>query len=239
MSGLVDEVVAAHGGMARWREVTAIRADLSGSGALWDLKGQSGLFSAVRFTVDPREQRTSVAPFAREGWRGVCTPSRVWVEDADGRVIEERADPRAAFAGHVLATPWDRLHALYFGGYAMWTYLTLPFLLLEPGFAVEELPPTKEVGERRRRLRVTFPPSVATHCAVQVLHVDDAGLVRRHDYTAEVVGGGPAAHYLSGHQEFDGLVFPTDRRVLSLHPDGTVASEPVLVGLRFEGYAVG
>lgn len=57
---------------------------------------------------------------------------RAWIEDRDGRVVEERADPRASFAGHVLATPWDRLHLLYFAGYANWNYFTAPFLLTEP-----------------------------------------------------------------------------------------------------------
>jgi hypothetical protein len=47
-------------------------------------------------------------------------------------VVEERANPRASFAGHVLETPWDRIQLAYFRGYAMWTYLTTPFVLPEP-----------------------------------------------------------------------------------------------------------
>ena len=36
----------------------------------------------------------------------------------------KRAPIRAAFAGHVRETRWDRLHLIYFLGYAVWDYLT-------------------------------------------------------------------------------------------------------------------
>jgi len=33
---------------------------------------------------------------------------------------------------------WDDLHLAYFSGYAMWNYLTTPFLFAMEGFEVEE-----------------------------------------------------------------------------------------------------
>jgi len=60
--------------------------------------------------------------------RWIFTPNRVWIERRDGTVVEERFEPRASFAGHVRETPWDRLHLTYFLGYAIWNYLTAPFL---------------------------------------------------------------------------------------------------------------
>jgi hypothetical protein len=83
------------------------------------------------------------------------------------------------------------------------------------GFTVEEIDSWKENDESWRRLRVQFPSNIATHNAEQTLYIDDAGLIRRHDYTAQVVAGGPGAHYLFGHKDFDGIVFPTSRRVYS------------------------
>lgn len=47
-----------------------------------------------------------------------------------------------------------------------------------PGVAVAELEPDGD----RRRLRVAFPATIATHSGEQVFHYDDAGLLRRHDY---------------------------------------------------------
>ena len=45
---------------------------------------------------------------------------------------------------------------VYFAGYAMWTYLTTPFLFVMDGVATEELQPWHENGETWRRLKVTF-----------------------------------------------------------------------------------
>jgi hypothetical protein len=47
--------------------------------------------------------------------RWIFTPDRMWIERRDGTVVEERADPRASFIGHVRETRWDRLHLAYFG----------------------------------------------------------------------------------------------------------------------------
>jgi hypothetical protein len=56
-----------------------------------------------------------MTPFGGEARTGHFTPERVWIEDANGGVVEERATPRASFAGHVLTTPLDKLQELYFG----------------------------------------------------------------------------------------------------------------------------
>src|SRR2546422_422966 len=64
---------------------------------------------------------------------GHFTPDRVWVEDANSGVVEERATPRASFAGHVLTTPWNKLHEVYFVTYALWNHLATPFVFTEPG----------------------------------------------------------------------------------------------------------
>ena len=45
----------------------------------------------------------------------------------------------------------------YFNSYALWTYLTIPFLYTYPGFITEELEPWYEDGEIWRTLRATFP----------------------------------------------------------------------------------
>ena len=65
---------------------------------------------------------------------------------------EERATPRASFAGHVLTTPWDKLQELYFVSYALWNYLATPFVFTEPGFETREIGPHEENGETWHRL---------------------------------------------------------------------------------------
>jgi len=45
------------------------------------------------------------------------------------------------------------LQLAYFAGYAMWTYLNIPFLLAGPGVESEELETWQEAGETWRRLK--------------------------------------------------------------------------------------
>ncbi|MEU9366817.1 hypothetical protein AB0D78_34725 [Streptomyces avermitilis] len=180
-------------------------------------------------TVDVQQQRVVFEGFTGPGLRGVFTPGRVAIERREGGVVAERTSPREAFAGHGPAAPWDELHVLYFAGYAMWNYLTAPYLLTRPGVAVEELEPWQEAGENWRRLRATFPDALATHAREQIFYYNAAGLLRRHDYAAEVLGGTPAAHLCEKHTTASGLTFPTHRYVLPVQEDARVLPEPVLV----------
>jgi hypothetical protein len=59
--------------------------------------------------------------------------------------------------------PWDQLHAAYFSGYALWTYLTQPFLYSYPGFLTEEIEPWMESGETWQCRWETSPSVFASH----------------------------------------------------------------------------
>ena len=141
------------------------------------------------------------------------------------------SNPRAAFDGHTVETPWDDLNLAYFSGYAMWNYLNTPFIFALPGFQTEEIEPWDENGEKRRRLKVTFPDHIATHCPEQIFHVNGEGLICRVDYSAPVAGGAPTAHYLSEHRDFSGIKVATKRRALRRNADGTAIPDPVFVAI--------
>ena len=153
------------------------------------------------------------------------------IETTTGQVIAELLRPRDSFAAHGLDTPWGSLQLADFAGYAMWTYLTTPFLFTMDGVSTEELSPWHENGEAWRRLKVTFPPGIATHSIAQTFYVGSDGRMKRHDYDAEVLGGTPAAHYLCEYQEFSGILVPTKRRVHGRRPDGTSAPDPLIVAI--------
>ncbi|OGK87766.1 MAG: hypothetical protein A2050_17205 [Candidatus Rokubacteria bacterium GWA2_73_35] len=227
---LLATAVAAHGGPARWREVREVTARLRSGGLALAARGRPRAFRAYEARILTAEPRVVIAPYPRPGLRGVFEARAVRIETEAGATLARREDPRAAFAGLRRALWWDPLDALHFAGYALWNYFTLPFLLLRDGFVLRELPAWEEAGERRRRLHVTFPPDVPTHSREQVLHFDAAGLLRRHDYTAEVFGGwAHAAHYATGHRAFAGLVVPTRRRVYPRRRDGRARPFPTLV----------
>jgi len=226
--GLLDRVVEAHGGLERWHEVRYLDVRLTVSGGLFQIKGQPEGLHDVLMRIETQRSAVTFAPFGRPDCRGHFTPTRVWIEDREGRVVEERADPRASFAGHVLTTPWDRLHLLYFAGYANWNYFTAPFLLTQFGVDIQEIGPHEENGESWQRLQVKFPSIIPTPSAEQTFPYNDKGLLQRHDYIAEVAGA-VEAHYSFDHELFSGLVFPTLRRVVGLTPTGPLISGPTAI----------
>jgi hypothetical protein len=214
--------------------VTRITATVSSGGVLWASRGHPRAFDDVAVTIEAHAQSCSMARLTGPDRRGVFTPDRVAIETASGQLLQARQNPRASF-DRSIDTPWDDLQLAYFAGYAMWTYLTVPFLLAQPGFLAEELNPSEENGETRRRLRVKFPSHVASHSSQQVFHFGPDGLLRRHDYTPEVLIGDPGhlavAHYTNDHKRYDGISFPTQRHAVALNPDGTTMPEPVLVAI--------
>jgi hypothetical protein len=97
---------------------------------------------------------------------------------------------------------------------------------------VTEGAPWSEAGERWRRLEVTFDGSIDTHSARQVFYYDARGLLRRHDYAAEVVGRhARVAHYCAEHAIADGLVLPTRRRIVPLGWGNQSLRFPTLIGI--------
>ena len=229
MNSLVQRTIDAHGGFERWRSSEHVSAHLRNGGVLWALKHQEGVLDNVNVRVALRRQWASHSPFLKPNLRTSFEPHRVAIETTDGRVVEERLQPRDSFVGHGADTPWDPLQLAYFAGYAMWTYLSTPFLFTMDGVATEELQPWHENGEMWQRLKVTFPHDIATHSTVQMFYFGSDDLLRRHDYDADVLGGSPAAHYVHEYQEFSGILVPTKRKVLGRGPDGTPVPDVLIV----------
>jgi hypothetical protein len=136
--------------------------------------------------------------------------ARVEVVDGGGRVVQSRERPRAAFGSWRKFFRWDALDFAYFSSYAMWGYLTAPFLFRREGVAVQ----TEPAGQGGTHLALTFPPDLPVHCAQQEFWFDASGHLLRLDYTAEVVGSwATAAHFCDEYRTFGGLSLPTRRRV--------------------------
>jgi hypothetical protein len=230
MTELLRHAIAAHGGMERWRQLNGLSVRLSSGGALFLMKWKRQALCNIHGHVDLTSPRTILSPYPVVGHRGVFEPTRVWIENEDGRVLNERSRPRDAFKGFRHTLWWDHLDLLYFAGYALRNYLCAPFLFVQPGFETQEIGSWEENGERLRRLRVRFPSHVPSHCREQIFYFDESGLLRRLDYTAEVVGSfARAAHYCFDHQVFSGLVIPTRRKVVPRKPNDRAFSGPTLV----------
>jgi hypothetical protein len=212
MIELLTEAIHAHGGMDRWKARKSLAATIVTGGDFWALKGIDQDAGPRTMRIDLHREWASVEPFGKAGQRTDFTPDRISIEAEEGRVVAERRYPRASFARHDMRTQWDPLHRAYFNGYALWTYLTTPFLLATDGFKVREIEPWREGAETWRGLRATFPPQIASHSTDQDFYFGPDMLIRRHDYKVEIAGGFPAAQYISNSVRVDGIMIPTKRR---------------------------
>ena len=221
---LLDEVLAAYGGIDRWRAVETVRAHVRTGGLLLATRAPRELVAEYRLTMRTGEQWVELDPVGVPE-RVVFDRGAVRLTGPDGEVLGERRDPRPLFFGRRglrRNLRWDPLDLGYFAGYAMWNYLALPFLLAHDGVALTELP--------GRRLDAVFPEAIHTHSSRQTFWFGSDGLLRRHHYTAGVVGRwARAAHAVHDHREFDGLLFPTRRRVTPRGPGGRALPGPTLV----------
>jgi hypothetical protein len=226
MSGdLLETAIAAAGGRERWATLHELRADVTIGGPIWTAKGwpEGAEFRQV-LTLSTTRQHITFTPFTRDDRRMVFdgAADTVTLKDLDGRIVETLPQARASFQDMLRNTAWDAAHLGYFLGYALWNYLTTPFLFTRPDIATHELEPWHEAGQTWRRLHVRFPDEIATHNPEQVFYFDHTGLQRRMDYITEVNGSTLVGHYSGRFRDFHGLTIPTRRRVFRRNPDNTV-----------------
>jgi hypothetical protein len=216
-SGLLRDVIDAHGGEAVWNSIDALDAVISASGFLFTAKRRPVL-DHVRMRACVREPRFTFLDFPREGFTGeLMGNEEVSIMDPEGKVVARRENPRASFRRISRQFVWDDLDFIYFGGYATWNYLTAPFLFLRKGFEFEMLEPLKGEHASWSRLKVKFPQDIPTHSETQVFFFDEHRLLRRIDYTARVVGPwAHAAQLCDDYHDFGGIMAPVRRRVYPL-----------------------
>jgi hypothetical protein len=228
MSELLDIAVKAHGGLQRWNKVKSIRVAASITGAIWFVKGKGDFLANVVLTADTKTERLCV-DFVGQDKRAIFEPTRIVIEKKDGTRIDARDDPEKSFVGQQRETPWDDIHVTYFVGEALWTYLNTPFLYTQEGFATEEIAPIQVEDETWRRLKVTFPDYIKSHTREQISCLGPDGLLRRHDYTVDILGGATGLNYASDYRDVDGIIVPTKRRIYAYEGDYVPVWEPLLV----------
>lgn len=235
MNELLATAIEAHGGLERWRRIKAFTAELSITGAIWHFKGQPDIVRQVTLQASTREQQVRLTPFTAPGLSCLFEEGQLSLIDSDGRIVAHRQHPQQTYAGHTVESQWDYFHAAYFCSYAVWGYFNSPFLYTWPGFVVEELTPWQENGERWRRLKVIFPDYLASHCREQISYFGEDGLLRRHDYTVDVLGGATGANYALSYKAFDGIQVPTQRRIYAYDEQGKRVGHPLLVAIDVNG----
>jgi len=221
----------AYGGESLWRRARTVRATVSASRLAFTLKGQRP-FRRIAVDCDVRIPRARLSPVDASGATGILRGGDVILENAQGREINRRKNARSYFPYGRRLFRWDSLDQTYFAGYALWNYLCFPALLLREDIGWHEAGPD--------RLLAAFPESIPTHSDVQEFLFDPAtGLLRQHDYTAEVMGGwARAANVVVDHGAWRGIPYPSHRIVTPRRQDGTPSRWPILIDLFIHEWAV-
>ncbi|WP_163994872.1 hypothetical protein [Pyxidicoccus caerfyrddinensis] len=203
----LDKAIARYGGDSLWRRLDCVTLRmLALGGPLPAMKGLGRTFPTPGLVrVYPKQFRAEF-----EGL-GTFSAGRVDGQDAYRRTFE----------GFRKYRRWSSADAVYFFGYAITTYLSIPFLLRELSTTTVE---TREGFE----ISALFPEQIHTHSPRQKFYFDRDGLLLRHDYRADVVGAwATGAHFTSEYKTVNGLPIATRRKVYA-RLGGAVTPMPVL-----------
>lgn len=234
---LIDEVLTAHGGWERWNRVRRIEARLSSGGFAFTTHMQPHILRNLRISVKPHEAAVTLLGFGGEDYVGRWTPSRVQLWDSERALVAERHNPRESFNKLVKNVRWDKLDMLYFAGYALWNYLSFPFILDSSFVTLSESHALADKG--LDTLSANFAPWLATHSMKQAFHVNAQRHLVRHDYTADVIGSwANATNYCVASEVVSGLRFYTRRKVFPRFGARIVMPFPTLVWIELDDIEV-
>lgn len=90
MSGLLSDILEAHGGGKRWEQLTTATATIVSDGELFASKGLPQAPRLRRMTLSLHEERASVRPFGSHDQHTDFTPGRIAIMRSDGTVVAER-----------------------------------------------------------------------------------------------------------------------------------------------------
>jgi hypothetical protein len=206
-----------YGGLETWvalRRIRLIPERISGF-IPW-LKGAGRTFRfPSAFEVEPKERRARFLHYPDEDHDGLFENGVVSLMRREGGAVVARAgDQRQRLRGLAVHRRWTPLDALYFFGYALTHYHSLPFTLLE-----SRLVRMRTSGSRSdplHALDVELPADLPTHCRRQSFYFDRTGRLTRHDYHAEVVGfWAHGAHFWKRQASFKGFPVALERQVVA------------------------
>ena len=210
---------AFYGGADLWRTLRCVRLHLGElQGPLPFMKGVGRTFPVPRVVeVWPRERRATFRDYPHSG--ASMTFDTVLLAH------------RSTFRGLARYRRWSPVDALYFFGYALWHYHAVPFTLGEARLRRHRRAGACDV------LHVEFPADLPTHSRRQAFHIDAEGRIRRHDYTADIVGAwARGAHFWRAQTRVNGLPVALERHVVSRL--GALATPVTVLHARFSGAEV-
>jgi len=204
------------GGWETWRAVSKIRLFPDRlSGLVPWLKGNGRTFPIPsEFEIRPHERWARFSNYPDAGHVGIFDNGVVRLQHRETNATVLQSDHhRRSFRGLAKNRRWSPIDALYFFGYALTHYHSLPFSLLDA-----RLIRAREVGspsDPSSVLDVELPADLPTHCRRQSFYFDKVGRLTRHDYHSEVVGfWARGAHFWKRQVSCQGFPISLERQVV-------------------------
>jgi hypothetical protein len=228
VADFLDLACDRHGGLEVYELTPKLSLQLVDlGGAVPWIKGLGRRFPAPRgLDLWPRQRRVVFYGYPQPGQVGIYDDGRVAIAlDPDARL--EGPTHRGTFVGIAKWRTWWPEDAVYFLGYALVLYLSLPFCLVE-----QEL-----VSARRTssgvELWYRFADGADTHSDVQGFSFDESGLLVRHDYRVDILGAVfNGAHVSSDYRDVAGLQVARQRTVYAKPWHYPVRARLPIVALR-------
>jgi hypothetical protein len=213
---LLERAIRRHGGWDAWQSLRVLTIEPKVlSGMLPWLKGHRRTFRLPqRAEVHPHEQRAVFFDYPTAGARATFARGSLTMTDPGGAIVSSTADARSTFRGWRKARRWSPADALYFFGYALTHYQGLPFTLAQ-GTPLRSRR-VRYAGRTLTGVEVELPADLHTHCRRQTFYFEEDGLLRRHDYVADIVGAwARGAHFWRDFVTVAGLEMPRVRHVVA------------------------
>jgi hypothetical protein len=153
----------AYGGLSLWRKLKGVVLQIDSlGGPLLVAKGLGRTFLPPTIvTVDPLHWRVEFHDFPHAGEKAIFSRGRVQFLNRAGAFALDRPRYRESFSRIKKYRRWSQSDAVYFFGYALSTYLSIPFLLSEHATYVQE-------WKHGIRVAARFPQDLDTHSSDQV-----------------------------------------------------------------------
>jgi hypothetical protein len=212
---LLEAAVHRHGGWEAWRalRVVVVRPKRLTGLVPW-LKGNGKTFRLPpRAEIFPHDGRAVFFDYPVPAATGTFAGGALTLVDPGGAVVASTENARLAFRGFGKLSRWSAAGALYFFGYALTHYHTLPFTLGRGRpLGIHRV---RHEGRRLTGVEVELPPELHTHSRRQTFYFEEDGLLRRHDYVADIVGPvARGAHFWREFVTVSGLEMATVRHVV-------------------------
>lgn len=207
LEGIVDRSIERHGGSAAFAALAAIQIKFRRlGGAIPRAKGIGRTFPHPgEATIQPRAKIAVFHGLADDG-------GDVTFDNGTMTVNGKKMDHyRQTFNGLRKIRRWSCIDAAYFFGYALSDYFGYPFTL----------PDLTTCGVGRRRdgwtwIEKNFPDKADTHSQQQRFWFDESGLLRRHDYRADIIGPIFYGAHFSREYRFDLPIPIAERRTVKI-----------------------